>query len=566
MAVAAIAAGAAGDVLTVDCEVGLPGGRLVIAQRAEPKTLHPVFAVDVPSREVIRLMTADLIHINRQSHKTEPALAKSWTVSKDGRRYTLQLRHGLKFSDGQPMDADDVVFSFSAYLDEDLHSPQRDLLLVDGKPIAVTKSDPYTVQVDLPRPYAAAERLFDSVAILPRHLLAKAYAEGRLAHTWGLTTEPGQIAGMGPFRLKRYIPGERIVLERNPFYWKADRSGRQLPYLDEVVLLSLGSEDAQVMRFQSGETDVISRVGPENYAILARQQDAKGYRMYDLGPGLEYNFLFFNLNDLGSRNLPRVKRSQAWFVLDAFRQAVSAAIDRDAIVRLVYQGRATPLWGHVTPGNRLWLNTSLPRPARSPAKARELLASAGFKWRDDGTLVDPSGEAVDFTIATSAGNAQRQQMATMVQADLKQLGMQVQVVSLEFRSLLDRVLQTFDYEACLLGLVSGDADPNPEINVLVSSGGTHLWHPSQKQPATPWEAEIDRLMRQQLFTVDHRERKRLYDRVQQLMAEKLPLIYLASPDILVGAKDGLGNFKPAILDHYVLWNADELYWRAKKVE
>ena len=547
------------ELMIADCEPGLYGGRLVVAQRAEPKTLDPVFAVDNPSREVIRLMNADLIHINRYSQKTEPALAKSWTVSKDGRRYTLQLRKGVVFSDGHPMDADDVLFSFQVYLDEKNNSPQRDLLLVDGKPITVVKTSSHSIEVELAQPYAAAERLFDSIAILPRHLLEKAYRDGELARTWGLTSSASQIAGLGPFRLKEYLPGDRILLERNPYYWKTDRKGNRLPYLNEVVLLFAGSEDAQVLRFEAGETDIVSRLSPENYSILAKDQDRKGYRLYDLGPGLEYNFLFFNLNDL--KDVPQTTRKQAWFRQRAFRQAVSAAVDREAIARLVYKGRAAPLWGLVTPDNKLWVNAGLSRPPRSIAKARELLSGAGFKWNSRGMLLDASGEIVDFTIASSAGNAARMQIAAMIQADLGDLGMQVHVVPLEFRSLLDRILKSYDYEACILSLAGGDADPNPEMNVLVSSGSTHLWHPAQKQPATPWEAEIDRLMQQQMSAVEYAERKRLYDRVQQLMAEELPLICLASPNILVGAKSGLANFRPAILDDYVLWNIETLSWK-----
>ncbi|HYK88873.1 MAG TPA: ABC transporter substrate-binding protein, partial [Acidobacteriota bacterium] len=552
---------AADHLMIAECTPGTYGGKLVIAQRAEPKTLQPVFAVDAPSREIIRLMTADLIHINRLSLKTEPALAESWSVSKDGRRYTLQLRPGVLFSDGHRLDADDVVFTFQVYLDEKINSPQRDLLLVNGRPITVRKTGSHTVEFELDQPYAAAERLFDSIAILPRHLLEKAYQEGNLAQEWGLTTDPARIAGLGPFRLKKYIPGDRILLERNPYYWKADGKGKRLPYLDEVIFLSVASEDAQVIRFQAGETDIISRISSENYSVLAKEQQAKGYRLYDLGPSLEYSFLFFNLNDVDAQKLPQVARKQAWFRETAFRQAVSAAIDREGIVRLAFQGRATPLWGHVTPGNKLWLDTTLPKPPRSLGHARELLAASGFAW-SGGTLTDAAGEPVSFSIVTSAGNAPRMQMATLIQADLKELGMQVQVVSLEFRSLIDRILKTHDYDACVLGLGSGDADPNPEMNVLLSNGSTHLWHPGQEHPATSWEAEIDRLMKQQVTVLQYAERKKLYDRVQKLMSDNLPLIYLASPNILTAAKAGLGNVRPAILDNYMLWNAETLYWRS----
>lgn len=553
-----------GEQLLVTTGEGERGGALVVAIRSEPKTLNPVTALDAASREAIGRMTANLIRIDRHTQRTEPALAKAWTASPDGRRFTLQLRRGLRFSDGHSFDADDVVFSFEAYLDGRNGSPQRDLLIVGGKPIAVRKLDSHTVAFELEQPYAAAERLFDGIAILPRHLMQKAHQEGRLAQAWGLATPPAEIAGLGPFRLKAYVPGERVVLERNPHYWKADPRGARLPYLEEITFLLVASEDAQVIRFQAGETDLISRLGAENFTVLAREQQARRYRVHDLGPGLEYSFLFFNLNDsIDAKGLRAIARKQGWFGRDGFRRAVSAAIDREGIVRLVYQGRATRLATHVTPGNKLWVNRALAAQPRSLARARQLLREEGFYWKADGTLVDAAGEPVQFSIMTNAANASRVQMATIVQEDLRQLGMRVPVVPIENRALLDRVLQTHDYEACLLALGSGDADPNVEMNVWLSSGTTHLWHLGQREPATPWEAEIDRLMRRQLTTLDYEERKRLYDRVQELVAEKLPLIPLVSPNILVGAKEELLNFRPVVLDHHTLWNADELSWRRR---
>jgi peptide/nickel transport system substrate-binding protein len=545
--------------MVTDNPPGHRGGTLVLALRSEPKTLNPALAVDDNSRDIIRCLTADLIDINRTSQKTQPALAKSWTVSRDGRRYTLKLRRGLRFSDGYPFNADDVLFSFQVYLDKTLDSPQRDLLVVGGKPIVVRKLDEYTVRFELSQPYAAAERLFDGMAILPKHLLEEPYLKGVFSQEWSLSMSPSQFAGLGPFRLREYVPGQRIVLERNPYYWKSDCNGVHLPYLDQLIFLFVPSEDAQVIRFQSGDTDILSRFSAENFALLKKQEVRTHYRVYDLGPSLEYNFLFFNLNDLSSKGLPDIARKQRWFQDLRFRQAVSAAIDRQAIVRLVYNGRATALWGHVTPGNKLWLDPSLPHPARSLSRAREILKSAGFSWRSDGTLVDPLGKAVEFSILTSSSNNQRMKMATMIQNDLSQLGMNVYIVTLDFGAVVDRFLNSDNYEAGIMGLASGDADPTPEMNVWLSSGGTHLWHPHEARPATPWEAEIDRLMQQQLTTLDYAKRKRLYDRVQELVAENLPIIPLVSPNILVAAKNRVGNFQPAILDPYTLWNVEQLY-------
>src|SRR3954465_5298605 len=301
------------EVLVTSNAVGHYSGKLTVALRTEPKTLNPVTALDGASRDVIGRMVADLVHINRETQQTEPALAKSWKVSPDGRRYTLTLRRGVRFSDGQPFDADDVLFSFKVYLDENVHSSQRDLLVVGDKPIAVRKIDPYKVEFELAQPYAAGGGLFDSVAILPRHQLEKAYAVGKLQQTFALTTSPGEIAGLGPFRLKQYVPGERIVLEPNPYYWKAARERRRLPYLDELVFLVVPTEDAQVVRFLNGDVDLLSRISAENFAALERQQKERGFQVYDLGPGLEYNFLVLNQNAVVPATAKDLVRAQTWF-------------------------------------------------------------------------------------------------------------------------------------------------------------------------------------------------------------------------------------------------------------
>ena len=538
---------------------GVYGGRLTIGQRSEPKTLNPILASDAISREVIHRIMADLVHINRASQRTEPALAKSWKLSPDGRTFTLQLRRGIRFSDGQPFNADDVVFSYQLYLDEQLHSPQRDLLVIDGKPMTVTKVDPYTVRFTLAQPYGAAERIFDGLAIVPRHILEKPYREGRLAQMWGLAAP--DVVGLGPFRVKQYVAGQKIVLERNPYYWKTDARKERLPYLEEITFLFVGSEDNQLIRFQAGETDMISRLGAENYALLIKSAQSRGFQLSDLGPSLEYNFLVFNLNDVAGRKLDQVSAKQAWFREPAFRKAVSDAIDREGIVRLVYGGYGTPLWGNVSPGNKLWVNSTLPHPARSLDAARAALRAAGFRWSGDGTLLDRTGKPVEFSILTSSSNAQRSKIATLLQDDLKQIGMRVNVVPMDFRSMLDRLLQTYDYDAAVMGLGGGDADPNPEVNVWSTSGTMHLWHLGSGNAAQDWERELDRLMQQQMITIDYRQRKKLYDRAQQLIAENLPFVFIATPNVLTAAKAQLGNFHPAILDHYTLWNAEELYWR-----
>ncbi len=534
------------------------GGRLVYMQRGEPRTFNPMYALDDASHEVIWRMHADLIHINRETQKTEPALAESWSALPGGTGFRLNLRRNVRFSDGQPFDADDVLFTFQAHLDASVNSAQRELLLVQSRPIQVRKIDRYTVEFDLGGPYGPAERIFDSIAILPRHLLEHSYKSGQLPGQWGLATAPPAMAGLGPFRLKNYRSGEGLVLERNPYYWKQDSKGATLPYLNEILFRQVGNEEGQVLRFLGGEGDLLNRVSAKSFALLENDAKARHLDLRDLGAGPEYVFLFFNLNPANS--VPAsVAGKQVWFRDARFRRAVSLAIDREAMVRLVYGGRATPLATHVTPGIRMWTNSKIPPPVRSVADARKLLAEAGFRVADNQPLRDRDGRAVEFTILVSSSNQQRAQMAAMLQQDLKELGINSQVAPLERQTVQDRVLRSKNYEVCLFGLAFGDADPGSEMNVWPSSGPTHVWAPSQQQPGSDWEAEIDRLMRQQMATEGYGARKRLYDQVQEIEARETPIVSLLSPNVLVVARRGVGNFRPAVLDHYTLWNAEELF-------
>ena len=542
-----------GSLLTMGpASIEKKGGVLVVAQNSELKTLNPVIAADQPTRDVLSILSADLIHINRRTLRTELALAKSYSVSPDGRRYTLTLRDGLHFSDGSPLTADDVVFTFAVYLDPRANSPQRDLLLVNGQPITVTKLSSTSVRVDLPSAYAPGERLFDSFWILPKHKLERAHAEGRLAQAWTLGAMPGDVATTGPFRFKQYVPGQRLILERNPYYWKRDETGNQLPYLDRIEVAFVADQNTQLLRLLAHEVAAVSRLRPED---LPRLEQTPFLNVRDAGPGLEYNFLFFNANVAGHRG--------EWFRSLKFRQAVAHAIDRDAIVRLVYQGRGSPIWSQVTPGNPLWHTDVLTKYPYDPSKAEQLLRDAGFH-RDGGALVDREGRPVEFSVMVSAGNQPRRKMATLIQEDLGLVGIRMQLLPIEFGVMMDAVLQTRKFDAALWGLASGDADPNSEMNVWSSNGTLHVWNlkspNGSAQRLDPWEMEVDRLMAAQMTTMNVPSRKAAYDRVQQLVSDNLPFVFLASPHVLAAGDRNLGNFDPAVIDPVLLWNAEYLFW------
>ena len=531
------------------------GGSVTIAQTTEPKTLNPVIAADQPTRDVLSILSADLIHINRRTLRTETALAKSYSVSPDGRRYTVVLRDSLRFSDGAPLTADDVVFTFAVYLDARVNSPQRDLLLIDGTPIAVTKLSATSVRFDLPAAYGPGERLFDSFWILPKHKLAQAYAEGRFAQAWTLGTAPADLATMGPFRLRQYAPGQRLIFERNPYYWKRDDDGRPLPYLDRLDIVFVADQNAQLVRLLAHDVAAAARLRAED---MARLQQAPFLNVRDAGPGLEYNFVFFNWTapaPLGE-----------WARSLTFRQAIAHAIDRDAIVRLVYQGRGTAISSQVTPGNARWQTGALAHYRYDPPRAARLLLEAGFRRDAAGALLDRDGRRVEFSLMVSASNQPRRKMATLIQDDLAQIGIAVRLQPTEFGVMMDAVLKSRKFDAALWGIASGDADPNADMNVWASSGPLHVWNlkPLPGAPARrlePWEEEIDRLMTAQMTATTFAARKAAYDRVQGLISTNLPVIFLASPHVLAAADRSLGNFEPAVTDPVLLWNVDRWFWQ-----
>jgi len=541
------------------------GGRLVAAQISGPKTFNPLFADDNDSLTVLGCIQATLIRVNRQTQATELDLAESADFSPDGRLLTVQLRPSLKFSDGHPLTADDVVFTFQVIYDADVPSSVADILKVGGETIQVEKVDDRTIRFTFPEATAAAERLFDAVNVLPKHILEPIYREGKFEAAWGLSTPPEQLVTAGPFHLQAYEPGQRTVLVRNPYYWKRDDQGNALPYLDEIELAIIQDKNTQLLKFQQGELDVLEPIRTEDVQALQPFVERGEAVTLDLGPSLIAELLWFNLNPgrairSGKPYVDPVKLK--WFNQAPFRQAIATAIDRAAIVDVVFSGKATPLGGPVSPGETQWHNSQVRPYAYDPKQAGELLNQIGLHDRDgNGAREDEQGNPVRFTLITNAGNVLREKMGLLIQEDLKQVGIEVNFVPVESKTLLGQISTDFDYEACLFSWFAGDTDPNVKSNFFLSSGNLHWWYPLQTTPATPWEAEIDELMAKQAKTLDRAERKRLFDRVQQIMAEHVPVIPLVARNLLVAARRRVGNLKPGILYDYVLWNAEELYLR-----
>ena len=539
------------------------GGRLVVSKSAGPKTFNRLLSFDDQTNTITNCLMGTLLRINRQTQQAEAELASAWQASPDGKTLTFTLRRDVTFSDGKPFTADDVLFTFQLVNDPKIASSAADSFSFDGQHVAVEKVDDHTVRFTFPNAYAAAERLFDGVPILPKHQLEAAYREGKFADAWNLATPPEQIVGVGPFKLKSYEAGQRVTLARNENYWKKDESGKALPYLDELVFSLDADRNTQLLKFQNGETDLFSPVNADDLKTLADLEAQGKIKIHDLGPSLIREIFWFNLNDgkdakTGQPLGDPIKR--AWFANQKFRQAISHAMDRDALVNLAFAGKAAPQWSFLSAGNKFWFQADVAKYPFDLNRAKALLTEAGFKFQDDSkALVDAQNHPVEFTLVTNAGNALRQKMSAVMQEDLAQLGIKMNIAPIETKAVLTRINESFDYDAALLAIVSGDVDPNSDANILLSSGSGHWWHPNQKQPATPWENRIDELMRQQAHTLNPQQRKAQFDEVQKIFAEQQPYIFLATRHLLVAAKPDVGNFKPAILPDFVLWNCEELY-------
>lgn len=540
------------------------GGRLVVSKSVGPRTFNRLLAADDQTYSVTDCLMGALIRVNRQTQQPEAMLARAWKLSRDGKVLTFNLRQGVRFSDGRPFTAEDVIFTFQVLNDPQIASPLADLFNLEGQRVQAQKLDDATVAFNFPAPYAGAVRLFDGVPILPKHILEQPYRAGRFAQIWTLNTPPEQIVGLGPFKLRAFVPGQRVVLARNENYWKTDAAGQPLPYLDELIFSLDPDHNTQLLKFQKGETDLLSPVSADDLATLNALEKQGQAKLYDLGPSLIREVLWFNLNDGKQANgQPLVDPVKLrWFKDAQFRRAISHAIDRQALVNLVFAGKASPQYAFLSAGDKLFYNANVRKYPYDLNRAKSLLADAGFRYDTARqTLLDPRGQTVTFTLITNAGNALRQKISALLQADLAKLGIKVNLAAVESRALLARINESFTYEACLLAVASGDVDPNTHINILFSHGANHWWYPKQARPVTPWEARLDELMKQQAVAVNPAARKRLFDQAQTILAEQQPFIMLASRHLLLAARNGIGNLKPGILNDYLLWNCEELYRR-----
>jgi peptide/nickel transport system substrate-binding protein len=447
------------------------------------------------------------------------------------------LRTGVSFSDGTPFSAEDVAYTMQQLMDPALHSATGDAFRSATGNVETKVTSPSQVSITFPAPVAGLDRLFDQVAILSER------------------SSKREMAVLGPFMLADYKPGATVLLKRNPNYWKTDEQGHKLPYLDSIRMDIQPNRDVEMLRFKRGELDLINSLDSEYFDKLAATAPQLAH---DAGPSLDSEQLWFN--EVAKSPIPAYKKN--WFRSANFRRAISEAINREDLSRIVFRGHAQPAVGPFSPANKFWFNSKLAPQVYSPDAALKALQTDGFRL-ENGALKDKDGNEVVFSIITNAGSKPRERMAVLIQDDLQKIGIHVNVVTLDFPSLIERMTQTFDYEAIILGLTNVDLDPDGEMNVWLSSSENHQWNPQQKVPETSWEAEIDRLMRAQAASSDPKRRKEAFDRVQEIIVEQEPFIFLINKNALSAVSSTVHGAAPVILSPQTFWNAERLTVSAK---
>ena len=551
------------DYLQSQAGVGKFGGTFVSSTIGEgPKTFNPFNTKDNISAQMSEIMYDGLVTTNPVTGETIPKLAKSFSVN--GKEYIVNLRHGLKWSDGKPITADDVVFTWQNIIFDGFgNTSTRDSVMIDGKLPTVEKIDDYTVKFVTPEPFAPFLRMLSS-PIAPKHIFQPAVNRGREYFDGFLytNTNPKEFVTSGAFRLKEYVPAQRVVFERNPNYYEINKDGKKLPYLDKLVYLIVGDINNQVLKFEGGELDEISLQGA-NVARFKEMEKHSNFTVFNIGPDTGTMYLSMNMNnrkDEKGKYYVEPKK-QVWFQDKNFRQAVDYALDRKNMVFNIANGLGYPLFTPETL-NSIFLNKNLKPYDKNIEKSKELLKKSGFTWDKAGHLIDRFGNHVEFDLYTNAGNTEREAIGVMVKQDLEDLGMKVNFKPIEFNSLVNKLMASLDWDMVIMGFTGSPLEPNGGKNVWLSDGTLHIFNQRLERdansPRYAFEKRIDYLYTQGALATKFEDRKKYYDEYQAIVYDEKPLIYIYSPIRIVALRNKFKNIYPTSLGG-VTHNIEEIY-------
>ncbi|MBU0896788.1 MAG: ABC transporter substrate-binding protein [Candidatus Omnitrophica bacterium] len=541
---------------------GKYGGQLVLAVTSSPKSFNPILAKETSTTAITGLIFEGLTKTDGVTLEVKPNLATSWEVSEDGLVWTFNLRKDVRWSDGKPFTSDDVVFTFNQLIcNPDIPSSARDIFTIEGKTPKVEKIDKFTVKFILSCKFAPFLRSM-SQEILPRHVLEEVVSKGKFNYHWGLDAKPNDIIGTGPFKLDSLLSGERVVLVKNPYYWRKDDLGNSLPYLSKIIYIIVQNQDIALLKFQEGEIDYFGMRG-QDFPFLKPKEKESNFTVYNTGPAFGTNFLVFNQNR--DKN-PQTNKFYVnpvklkWFTNVEFRKAVASAIDKESIINIVMNGLGSVQNSSMSPSAGFFYNPNVVKYKYDINKAKEILKLIGIYDRNgDGKAEDSQGNIIEFNLFTNADNTERVKIANIVRKDLERLGFKVNFIPLAFNQLVSKLDSTYDWDAVMIGLTGG-IEPHFGNNVWQSSGHLHMWYPSQLVAATDWEEDIDRIFNQGVQELEKKKRKAIYDRWQEIVAQKLPFIYTALPASIFAVRNKFGNLNPTSYGG-AFHNLEEIYIR-----
>lgn len=536
----------------------------------EPKTFNYFLSNESSSSDVLGFLYQGLISIDQTNGEIVPALAESWEISEDGQTIVFLLKDDLKWSDGEPLTVDDIVFTFNdILLNEEITTDTRDVLRVgaEGKLPTVRKIGERLVEFKIPEPFAPFLRV-TGIAIMPKHILAATITnkdgDGQplFMSTWGTNTDPSEIVGNGPYTIKAFVPGERIVFERNPYFWEKGPNGEQLPEIEEMVWPVVSSQDSQFVSFRSGDSDLMA-VTPDNFSLIKQDENQGNYTVYNGGPTTTRLFLTFNLNKGSINGQPVVDPiKSAWFNKKEFRQAVAYAIDRETMLTNIFKGLGELQNSQIAPQSPYYAQQGLPVYDYDIEKAKELLLSAGFDYRGD-QLVDEKGNIVRFTLQTNVGNKIREFAGAQIKQNLSLIGITVDFQPIDFNKLITNIGDSLQWDAIVLGFGAG-VEPNSSANLWLTTGGLHFFNQDSKgelqltgREVYDWEQRISDLYVQAAQELDDNKRKALYLETQKLVQENLPFIHLVGQYSMSAVRNKIENVKYTALGG-TLWNIEEL--------
>ncbi len=548
--------------------------RLIVPTPSGPATFN--YPLNQSAYSVFGYLNEGLINENGLTSELEPGLAESWEVSKDGKKIVFTLREGLKWSDGEPMTTDDIIFSYDKiYFNDKIPSGLKDTLRVgmSRQFPKLKKIDSRRVEFSVAEPFAPFIRYAGGIPILPAHILQESVdntdSEGKpkFLTTWGTDTDPKKIVGNGQYRMLSYTPNQRVVLERNPYFWRKDTQGTAQPYIQQIVWQIIENTDTQLLNFRSGDLDSLD-VQPEVFPLLKREEKRGKYTVFNGGPDTGSVFMCFNLNQgRNAQNQPFVDPIKSrWFATKEFRQAIAYGINRDAMTNNIYRGLGAPLHSPIPAQSPFYLSPKegLKTYNYDPKKAKELLLTAGFKYNDAGDLLDREGNKVRFTLLMAAGKKVREQMGTQIKQDLGKLGIQIDTQFLSFNTYVEKLRLTKNWDTYLGGFTGG-LEPHSGYNIWSVNGTLHSFNQGPQAGEPPikgwkvadWEQKIDDLYVKASQELNEPKRKEIYAETQRIIAEQAPFIYMVNPLTFEAVRDRISGVRYSAIGG-AFWNLYEL--------